>query len=295
MSSEPVAVGCLQRALQWQYQLLRGCSLSVERAAVDGAGHTDGGVTLEDRTASSPRAPLSVELASAHSTPVSISSFDSGFDGVGNGPLEFCSGGERAEDLCGLNEITDSEEHALLLPQINEGCSACSDVAIHDDEFDCGSVGNSSAASVQILPKAAAEGLNFEIRVRRSPALPSNPWLSLPVENPGNSYTITITPSPAPQKKSQRLQDLTGPPAASGPLSRCRSRPTQTEALSSVQPGMPSPQSSAEDPDLSPAAYFLSSTITEDGNRSLCTTEGAPTLLWDSYDLHEQNQDSLDL
>lgn len=300
-SREPVAVGCLQRALQWQYELLRNSYSSADCAA-EGAGHADSGFKSKDskETASSPRTCSSVELVSAHSTPVSISSFDSGFDGVGNGQLEFCGG---REDLCRFTEITDSEKSTLILPQVNKDGSACSDVAIHDEEFDCGSVGNSSGASIQIVPKAAADSLNFEIRVRRSAALPSNPWLSLPVDNLENSYTITITPNPTPQKTNQQLQDKSEPSAAAvGQLFRCGNRPTQTEVLSSTQPRASkskdcvlSPQSPSEDPELSPVGHLLSSTITEETNKSLCTTEGAPTLLWDSYDLHEQNPDSVDL
>ncbi|CAG13016.1 unnamed protein product, partial [Tetraodon nigroviridis] len=167
----------------------------------------------------------------SQSTPVSISSFDSGFDGVGNGQLEFCGG---REDLCRFTEITDSEKPTLILPQVNKDGSACSDVAIHDEEFDCGSVGNSSGASIQIVPKAAADSLNFEIRVRRSAALPSNPWLSLPVDNLENSYTITITPNPTPQKTNQQLQDASEPSAAVGQLFRCGNRPTQTEKEENV-------------------------------------------------------------
>lgn len=292
MSSEPVAVGYLQRALQWQYELLRGSYSSTDCAA-EGTGHADDAIT-------SPRTSSSAELVSAHSTPLSLSSFDSGFDGVGNGQLEVCGGRERPDDLCRLSEVTDSEKRTLVLPQINKDGSACSD--IHDEDFDCASVGNSSGASIQIVPKAAADSLNFEIRVRRSAALPSNPWLSLPVDNLENSYTITITPNPAPQKKNHKLQDPADRSAAVGQLSGCRNQPTQAEVWSSTQPRAStgkdcvlSSQDTLEDPELSPVGHILSSTITEEINKSLSATEGAPTLLWDSYDLHEQNQDSVDL
>lgn len=302
MSSEPVAVSYLQRALQWQYELLRrNCSTD---CAAEGAGYADDAIKWKDpkETFSSPRTYSSAELVSAHSTPLSLSSFDSGFDGVGNGQLEVCGGRERPDDLCGLTEITDSEKRTLILPTINKDGSACSDLAIDNEEFDCRSVGNSSGASIQIVPKAAADNLNFEIRVRRSAALPNNPWLSLPVDNLENSYTITITPNPTPQKKRQQLQDSTEPSAAVSQLFGCRNQPTQTEVLSSTQPRagkskdcMLSSQSTLEDPELSPLHHILSSTITEEINKSLSTTEGAPTLLWDSYDLHQQNQDSVNL
>lgn len=303
MSSEPVAVGYLQRALQWQYELLRSNSASTSCAAI-GTGHADYVIQCKDpkETTSSPPTSSSAKLVSAHSTPLSLSSFDSGFDGAGNGQLEVCGGRERRDDLCRLTEITDSEKLTSTLPHINKESSMCSDVAVHDEGFDCGSAGNSSGASIQIDPKAAADSLNFEIRVRRSAALPSNPWLSLPVHNLENSYTITITPNPMPQKKPPQPQDRSEPSAAVGQLFGGRNRPIQTEELSTPQPGastskdcLLSAQSTLEDPELSPVCHILSSTITEEMNKSLSTTEGAPTLLWDSYDLHEQNQDSVDL
>lgn len=300
-SSEPVAVGYLQRALQWQYELLRG-SYSSTNCAAEGTSRADDSIKDPKETTSSPRTSSSAELLSAHSTPLSLSSFDSGFDGVVNGQLEVCGGRERPDDLCRLTEITDSEEPILILPQISKDSAACSDIAGHDEEFDCSSVGHSSGASIQIVPKAAADSLNFEIRVRRSAAPPSNPWLSLPVDNLENSYTITITPNPTPQKKIHQLQDPSDPSATLGQLFGCRNQPTQTEVLSSTQPRAPkskdsmlSSQSTLEDPELSPVCRILSSTVTEEMNKSFSTTEGAPTLLWDSYDLHEQNQDSVDL
>lgn len=299
MSSEPVAVGYLQRALQWQYELLRG---SCSSTSCEGAGRADGSIEDLKETTSPPRTSSSAELLSAHSTPLSLCSFDSGFDGVVHGQLEVCGGRERPDDLCRLTELTDSEKPTLIRPQISKDGSACSDVAGHDDEFDRSSVGNSSGASIQIVPKAAADSLNFEIRVRRSAAAPSNPWLSLPVDNLENSYTITITPNPTPQKKAHQLQEPSDPSAALGQLFRCRDQPIRTEALSSTQPRAPkrkdrmlSSQSALEDPELGPVCHILSSTVTEEINQSLSTTEGAPTLLWDSYDLHEQNQDSVDL
>lgn len=290
MSSEPVAVDELQRALQWQYELLRGNCSSADCAA-EGRGHTGEAIKCKDpkEATSSPR-----PSSSAHSTPLSLSSFDSGFDCVGNGQLEV-----GPHDLCRLAGITDSEKRALILPQINKDSSACSDVAVQDEESDCGSVGSSSGASIQVVPKAAADSLNFEIRVRRSAALPSNPWLSLPVDNLENSYTITITPNPTPQKKNHQLQDPPDPAAAVGQLFGCRNQPAQTEVRSSTRPSAsksrPSSQSTLEDPELNPVGPILSSTITEEINKSLSTTEGGPSLLWDSYDLHEQNQDSIDL
>ncbi|AWO97741.1 Hypothetical protein SMAX5B_021428 [Scophthalmus maximus] len=73
----------------------------------------------------------------------------------------------------------------------------------------------------------------------------------------------------------------------------------------SVKPTMSHPQNiheeqlySVSDPvdhrgefDLSPIRNVLSSTVTDERDESICTTEGIPSLLWDFYDLHYQNWD----
>lgn len=298
MSSEPVAIGYLQRALQWQYELLRSNYSSADRAA-EGTGHVEDTVQCKDPKEAT-RTSSAAGLMSADSAPLSLSSFDSGFDVVGNGQLEVCGSRERVEEQSRLTETRDSKKHTLILPQINKDGSACiSDVEVHEEEIDCDCVGNSSGASIQIVPKA--DNLNFEIRVRRSAAPPNNPWLSLPVDNLENSYTITITPNPTPQKKNHRLQDPSEPTTAASELFGFRDQPTQTEVLSSTQPRASkstdctlSLQSTLEDRELSPVCHILSSTITEERDKSLSMTQGAPTLLWDSYDLHGPNQDSVD-
>ncbi|XP_074540905.1 uncharacterized protein LOC141801666 [Halichoeres trimaculatus] len=277
LSSGPVSVAHLQLALQWQYELLR--SSHVDHSAADGAKDVSAqdvprlskceGVT---EAAVLPTAsPPAAAPGSAEGKPASLSSFDSGFDGAGSSQLE----------------IRDSVRPPLIQPQTHrENLCSVSD----SEEFDFGSVGNSSRASIQIIPKASVESLNFEIKVKRSAALPSNPWLSLPVDDLQNSYTVTITQNPTPQKRD--LQS---------PSSRCRDQPTQTEVLSSTHPGQTQTrdwvlhsQSSLDDPELSPIRNILSSTITDQKDKSACTTEGVPTLLWDSYDLHDQEQDSMD-
>lgn len=296
-----MAVGYLQRALQWQYELLRSSGASADCAAVE-TGHGEDAVKCQELTEMTfPRTPSAAGLVSAESTPLSLGSFDSGFDGVGNGHPEVLGGRGRL-DLFGVGEIRGSEKCTRILPQLGiEGPACLSDADdVHEDELDCGCVGNSSGASIQIVPKAAADSLNFEIRVKRSAALPSNPWLSLPVDDLENSYTITITPNPTPQKKTHQLQRPPHPSGAAGQLFGSKDQPTQTEGLSSARPGASksrdctSVRSTLEDPELSPVCHILSSTLTEDRDKSLSATEGGPTLLWDSYDLHEQNRDSAD-
>lgn len=298
LSPEPVAVGYLQRALQWQYELLRSSYSSADCVAVE----TGQDVKCKDlKEMTFPRTSSAAGLVSADSTPLSLSSFDSGFDGLGNGQPEVLGGRERLEDLCAVTEIRGAEKCTLILPQLGKDGSACiSETEVHD-EFDCDSVGSSSGASVQIVPKAAVDSLNFEIRVKRSTTLPSNPWLSLPVDNLENSYTITVTPNPTPQKKNHQLQEPPDPFSAVGQLFGAKDQPTQTEGLSSTRPRASKSQdcvrsvrSTLEDPELSPVCHILSSTLTEERDKTLSTTEGGPTLLWDSYDLHEQNQDAVD-
>eukprot|EP00066_Takifugu_rubripes_P027500 XP_011616766.1 PREDICTED: uncharacterized protein LOC101074536 isoform X1 [Takifugu rubripes] len=299
LSPEPVAVGYLQRALQWQYELLRSSYSSADCAAVEKGQDVVKYKDLKEMTV--PRMSSAAGLVSADSTPLSLSSFDSGFDGLGNGQPEVL-GGRKRLDLCGVTEIRGSEKCTLILPQLGKDGSACiSDTEVHGDEFDCGSVGGSSGASIQIVPKAAVDSLNFEIRVKRSAALPSNPWLSLPVDNLENSYTITVTPNPTPQKKNHQLQEPPDPFSAVGQLFGSKDQPAQTEGLSSTRPRASKSQdcvrsgrSTLEDPELSPVCHILSSTLTEERDKTLSTTEGGPTLLWDSYDLHEQNQDAVD-
>lgn len=172
-------------------------------------------------------------------------------------------------------------------PQIHDIISSVSDRA-HREEHDLGSIGSSPKADL----------LNqFEIKVKRIAAVSSNPWLSLPVEDLENSYTVSSTQNPAPQKVDHDSSDehVSGTQA-----SRSQIQPTP-EVLRSTEPkGSQSrdwilhPQSCVEHPELSPICSVLSSTVIEGSDKSICSTEGVPTLLWDSYDLHDQNQDDDD-
>lgn len=290
ISSGPVAVGHLQLALQWQYELLRS---SQSRAApgnkeVPSECNLTKCETAREATlvlGTSPPSAVSGTL-SAEGKPPSLSSFDSGFDGVGSSQLgEVWGGREGMDGVSRLAGSRDSARLALSRPEIHkENVSSVSDSEDHVEEFDLGSVGNSSRASIQIIPKVTVDSLNFEIKVKRSAALPSNPWLSLPVDDLENSYTVTITQNPTPQKREVHFNGS-------------RDKPTQTEVSSSTRPRRDwilHSQSGLEDAELSPIRSVLSSTITDGRDRLGCTTEGIPTLLWDSYDLHEQNQDTVD-
>ncbi|XP_029318578.1 uncharacterized protein LOC115028846 isoform X2 [Cottoperca gobio] len=296
MSSGPVAVGHLQLALQWQYELLR--SSHVNHSPADGT--TNG---TAKKAASLPQtSPSTAVSGTAEGKPPSLSSFDSGFDGAGSCQLEAWGGREGVEGLSRAAGTRDSVDLRLTHGwTLKENISSDSISEDHREEFDLGSVGNSSRASIQIVPKVTMDSLNLEIKVKRSAALPNNPWLSLPVDNLENSYTVTITQNPTPQERDLQFHDPSDPCTDANQSSRCQHQPTQTDVLSSTQPRGPQSrdwtlrsQSSLEDPELSPIHNILSSTFTDGRDGSICNTEGIPTLLWDSYDLHEQNQDAVD-
>ncbi|KAL7388120.1 hypothetical protein ABVT39_007529 [Epinephelus coioides] len=311
MSSRPVAVSDLQLALQWQYDLLR--SSRVNKSSADGTTDRTKRKDVQDLTKCesskeavhllrTPPSTTTSGMVSAEGKPSSLSSFDSGFDGAGSSQLEASGGREGVEGLSRLAGTRDFVRPAMSQPQIHtENLSSVSDSEDHREEFDLGSVGNSSRASIQIIPKVTVDSLNLEIKVKRSAALPSNPWLSLPVDDLENSYTVTITQNPTQQRDLQ-FHDPSDPYTNANQASRSRDQPTQMEVLTSTQPREPQnrdwtlqSQSSLEDPELSPIRNILSSTITETGgDKSMCTTQGIPTLLWDSYDLHDQNRDAVD-
>lgn len=308
ISSGPVAVGHLQLALQWQYELLR---TNKSRTA---PGHdknlpSECNVTKSETSkeaahllGTSPSTAVSGML-SAEGKPPSLSSFDSGFEGVGSSQLgEAWGGRDGVEVVSRLAGSRDSVRPAMSQPEIHkENISSVSDSEDHIEEFDFGSVGNSSRASIRIIPKVTVDSLNFEIKVKRSAALPSNPWLSLPVDDLENSYTVTITQNPTPQKRDLQFIDPSDLRVNSNHhaanTNGSRDQPTQTEASSGARPSkdwMLHSQSGLEDPELSAICNALSSTITDGRDQSGCTTEGIPTLLWDSYDLHDQIQDTVD-
>ncbi|XP_041831227.1 uncharacterized protein LOC121633367 isoform X1 [Melanotaenia boesemani] len=301
ISSGPVSFEQLQLALQWQYELLCNNHLthSSEGAADEqtndaSLGPSEPNVTKCEAAHLPGTSPLPVTpgMVLPEYKPPSLSSFDSGFDGAGSSQLKACARKEVAAGLCTLAGNRDSVTATLRQCQIHESISSISDCEGQKEEFDLGSVGASSMAIIQIKPKAEVDFLNFEIKVKRSAALPNNPWLSLPVEDLEDSYTVTITQNPTPQKRECRLHD-----AAANQSNRSRDQPTQTEVMSTSEP--PGSRSmdwilNPPDPELSPMHNILSSTIHDGRDQSVCTTEGIPTLLWDSYDLHDQNPDPVD-
>ncbi|GAA6076085.1 uncharacterized protein LOC113661155 isoform X1, partial [Tachysurus ichikawai] len=116
------------------------------------------------------------------------------------------------------------------------------------------------APSIHIMPNVSGDSVNFEITVKRSATLPKNPWLSLPVDDLESCYTVII--SPTQQKETRSCDRLT----QTTETSVCDLQDQSTE--------------------WSPVGNVLSSTIT-DGGPGTESSEVVPTLLWDSYDLHD--------
>ncbi|KAK6295087.1 hypothetical protein J4Q44_G00343130 [Coregonus suidteri] len=324
-----VPINDLQLALQWQYEFLRAShrkgpgpqtNLPVGRGP-EAIHSIPDAMWCHSRTSGSRsdchtkdnmhshgspsnlkhhQAPLGTAPSSAVSgavtavgKPPSLSSFDSGFDGAGSGHMETGAGREGWE---GLSRVPGTRQ-----PQIHkENISSVSDSEDRREEFDFGSVGSTSRASIQIIPKITVDSMHFEIKLKRSATLPQNPWLSLPVEDLENSYTVTITQNPS-QSPHPRDVKSPNPSECSHHSDRSsnwsRDQPSQTEVQTSpqsrgAQPRILQAHDSFDDSDLSPVRNALSSTIADARDGPNYTAESAPTLLWDTYDFHNPKQDT---
>ncbi|XP_028996523.1 uncharacterized protein LOC114849351 [Betta splendens] len=283
ISSGPVSLGHLQLALHWQYELLQSCHVTQTSANSAAVHAPDRPSELSLRSEAAPSSPLSSDGKPLSPRP-------SGSDGAGSSHLEAQAGNEGVAGI----------RSAGSQPQVHS-----EDVPAVSDMFDFGSVQHPSGASIQIIPKVTVDSLNFEIKVQRVAAPPSNPWLSLPVDDLENSYTVTITPNPTPQKRNPQRPDPSGPfsDADTSPTLGDQNGPRETEVLSSTPTkGQESEDwvlhspNALEDSVLSPLSDMLSSTATDERDESVSTTQGVPTLLWDSYDLHQEAVDgTLDL
>ncbi|XP_029589824.1 uncharacterized protein LOC115174932 isoform X1 [Salmo trutta] len=334
-----VPINDLQSALQWQYEFLRanhregpGPHTNLAVGRVPDASLNIPDVTFSHSRTSGSRsdchtkdnmhshgslsnlkhhqAPLGTSPSSAISgavsavgKPPSLSSFDSGFDGAGSGHMETGAGREGWEGLSRVPGTRDSFRPITRQPQIHEeNISSVSDSEDRREEFDFGSVGSTTRASIQIIPKITVDSMHFEIKLKRLATLPHNPWLSLPVEDLENSYTVTITQNPS---QSPQLRDVKSPNPSecahhSDQLSNwSRDQPTQTEVQANPQSRGAQPrdsilqaQDSFDDSELSAIRDPLSSTITDARDGPNYTAESSPTLLWDTYDFHNPKQDS---
>lgn len=243
----------LQLALRWQYEYLKGkhealdsvsdlhtprnvCAQSVHRDS-DFFPHSflnSNGLTRHNGANCPPLHPSGVK-------PPSLSSFDSGFDGAGNGHPD--TGGEKT---CQDEAPRPKSPHV----HVGEG-----NVSIISEGL----------AEEKSVRTPSADSVNLEITVKRSATLPRNPWLSLPVDDLENFYTVIISPSQ--QRVTKSCNQLT----QTTDTSMCDSQDRSTE--------------------WSPIRNVLSSTIT-DGGHGAETSENVPTLLWDSYDLHDLMHDT---
>ncbi|KAF3702527.1 Actin CyI, cytoplasmic Precursor [Channa argus] len=306
ISSAPVAIGHLQLALQWQYELL--CNSHVNQTSAQRATSSNA-KNAQDSSLESPKSEHGKEVSvleaspsnnmapgnlSAEHRPPSLSSFDSGFDGAGSTPLEAKGGRENVEVLPRLAGTRDYLKAAMSQADIHkDNISSFTDSGDHGQVLDFSSVENSSRASIQIIPKLTVDSINLEIKVKRSAAMPNNPWLSLPVDDLENSYTVTITQNATPQTREIQSYDPSDSHTKASHTYSPQEDSTDTGELSSTHPREPEnrdwrlrSQSNLEDPDLSHISNILSSTIADERDKSISSTEGIPTLLWDSYDLH---------
>ncbi|MFT7802890.1 uncharacterized protein LOC108929278 isoform X1 [Arapaima gigas] len=252
--------------------------------------------------------PLMVSgTAPTSAKPPSLSSFDSGFEGAGSIHLDPGSG---RDGIC----TRENFRPAMKQPRINEeNVGSVSDSEDCREGLECHSVENNSKASIKIIPNIAVNALNFEIKVKRSATLPKNPWLSLPVEDLENSYTVTITPKGQNSQhdfnspgQSQRIDHMDGNPSKA--LLPHTEMQTSTQKLSTREE-LPAPcipggtytkesilqaQDSFEDSEMSPIHNVLSSTIKDTQENCNFTTDSVHTLLWDTYDLYNRKQDDCD-
>ncbi|XP_076872787.1 uncharacterized protein LOC143522807 isoform X2 [Brachyhypopomus gauderio] len=299
----------LQLALQWQYDHLRGnheAMTTTSNLGPGGSGCVERGAEGErsfprDSGFSMCRSPCqnSVGLPKQEvlkDTPVfptgiaaadfgklsSLGSFDSGFDGTGH--LETGSGREGLDGVL-LNKGGISEPGALQSHIDNVNVPAVQSSSNQEQRVE---EPDPDPPSIHIVPRITADSLNLEIQVKRSATLPKNPWLSLPVDNLENSYTVTISP------RHQRVLQSAVPSEGS------RDQPTQTDAQACDygHHGAPQPPGalprchSLQEAELSPIRKVLSSTITDGAGRADTTAENTSTLQWDTYDLHDVKHDS---
>uniref|UniRef100_W5NJW2 Uncharacterized protein n=1 Tax=Lepisosteus oculatus TaxID=7918 RepID=W5NJW2_LEPOC len=252
-----IAVHDLQLALQWQLQFLKSTESDISLDKWE-----PGKGLLRQNFPSTATGTLAVS-----GKPPSLCSFDSGFDGAGSCHLDGAvrESWEVPHRPQGVREFSRS---AASQPHVREDLLSVSDSEDCKGEDDDGG-GRRSLARIQIVPRVLVDSLNFEVKVKRSASRPKNPWLSLPLEDLENSYTVTITPK-RPEEADQN--ESPGPPA---------SRISEAlEACGKLKDQGLLPSSSA----LSPICCALSSTLNDSLDQLNLSADR--TLLWDTYDLH---------
>uniref|UniRef100_A0A671K328 Uncharacterized LOC107697503 n=2 Tax=Sinocyclocheilus anshuiensis TaxID=1608454 RepID=A0A671K328_9TELE len=273
-SAGAVPLHDLQLALQWQYEFLKGHHRT---SNITSPG--DERVSCRLPPDSSARAVSPCEslcdLAKWPSVgdcrhqisagkPPSLSSFDSGFDGAASSHLDRRSRREPLPRILGNGDFSAFKSRPLHGQIDEENIVSVSDSEDQREELGFSLKRDSTRASIQIVPRITSDSLNLEIKVKRSATLPKNPWLSLPIDDLESSYTVTITPSSS------------------------RDRPAPTEELGSAPHQS---QESFEESELDPVGNVLSSTLTDNEDKPSSTLDD-PSLLWDTFDLHNLRQDS---
>ncbi|XP_073711928.1 uncharacterized protein [Misgurnus anguillicaudatus] len=265
----------LQLALHWQYEHLMSNNKTsdittdqnkplIDSLFISNSVSHRRSVSHCESLFDSAKCPSSVGspvVASAAVKPLSLSSFDSGFDGAGSSHLDIRS---RRDCTPGFLGSVDSIKPKPAYAEFHEeNVTSVSDSEDHE-ELRFSLKKDNAQASIQIVPKITSDSLNLEIKVKRSATLPKNPWLSLPIDDLESSYTVTITQN-ASREPSARTHDL------------------DTDMKS---------QDGFEDSDLGPISNVLSSTITDHEEKPSGTAEGEASLVWDTFDLHNLRQDS---
>ncbi len=273
----------LQLALQWQYEFLKGHHKTSDITSPEdervSCGLPPDSVSPCESLCDLAKWPsvgdhqISSALGSSAGKPASLRSFDSGFDGAASSHLDSRSRREPLPRILGNGDCAFKSKS--LHGQIHEeNIVSVSDSEDSREELGFSLKRDSARASIQIVPKMTSDSLNLEIKVKRSATLPKNPWLSLPIDDLESSYTVTITPSSSRDPWSR---------------ARDRDRPSPTDELGSAPLQS---QDSFEESELDPVGNILSSTFTDNEDKPSSTVDGDPSLLWDTFDLHNLRQDS---
>lgn len=246
----------LQLALQWQHELLHSNMESQFSHVTNMPGDAQHS-SSEPRHIQSEDAekevrlpatsPAVSEMVSADGKAPSLIAPHSGFGGARSSRVE-------ASGVKGLQRSAGDQEPVRLSLNVMD-VSSLTDCQHHRGELDQRSFGDSS---IQISPKVEMEPLNAAIEVKRSAAAPDNPWLSLPVDDLENSYTVIGTPKP--QRTGLQVHEASYHHAAADPTNRSGGQHPQTDV------------------DLELSLNILSSTNPDGRDQPICSTNR-----WDSY------------
>ncbi|XP_051951450.1 uncharacterized protein LOC127621768 [Xyrauchen texanus] len=314
----------LQLALQWQYEYLKGnhkisdittpevvrntCSLPQDSGFASNfvpCRHSDSHCENLSDLAKWPSvgdchhqvlSSGAPGMVSAAGKPLSLSSFDSGFDGAGSSHLDTRSKRD------GLPKFLVNGDSAFKLKPLHaqiheEVFTSVSDSEEQHEELEFSLKRDATRASIQIVPKVTSNSLNLEIKLKRSATQLKNPWLGLPIDDLQSAYMVTITPN-SNQQRDLKSPSLSEHSYRTDQSNRSQDQPSQTDGLScahnkGTKSSIFQNQDSFEGSELNPIGNVLSSTITDEEKPSN-TVDGEPSLLWDTFDLHNLRRDSFE-